>query len=137
MDNLTKKQRSKQMRLIRSVDTKPELLVRGILHRLRARYQLHRKDLPGRPDLVFPWRGKIIFIHGCFWHGHLGCRLGRVPKSRVAYWTAKISRNRQRDTAALRLLRRMGWKCLVLWECQLRHGDKVAGRVSRFLSKQY
>src|SRR5436853_5597255 len=105
------------MRLIRSKDTKPEMVVRKMVHSLGYRYALHRCDLPGRPDLVFAIRRKVIFVHGCFWHGH-NCRLGRVPKSRLSYWLPKIEGNQGRDLRNLQKLRRQGWKCLILWECQ-------------------
>lgn len=132
MDNLTSDERSRQMARVRSKDTKPELLVRRLVYGLGFRYRLNRRDLPGRPDLVFPSMRKIIFVHGCFWHGH-DCRLGRIPKSRVKYWTGKIAHNRERDRLTLRRLRGMRWKCLVLWECQLRDSEKLTHRVSRFL----
>src|SRR5258708_6348600 len=133
MDMLTEAERSKQMGLVRANNTKPELLVRRLVHRLGYRFRLHRRDLPGKPDLVFPARRKIIFVHGCFWHGH-ECRLGRRrPKSRLDYWIPKISRNNQRDQKTLRKLRGMRWKCLVLWECQLRDVEKLTIQITRFL----
>lgn len=132
MDVLTKKERSKRMSLIRSKDTKPELLVRHLIHSLGYRYRLHRKDLPGRPDMVFPARKKIIFVHGCFWHGH-ECKVGHIPKSRLDYWVQKITRNNERDRSTLRRLRRMHWKCLVLWECQLHEVERIKERITRFL----
>lgn len=122
------------MGLVRSTDTKPEILVRQLVYSMGYRYRLHRRDLPGVPDLVFGPKQKIIFVHGCFWHGH-GCRLGRMPKSRMDYWGQKISRNKERDATNLRKLRGMGWKCLVLWECQLRKRDALAVRVRRFLDE--
>ncbi len=120
------------MSLVRSKDTKPELLVRRLVHRLGYRYRLHRKDLPGRPDMVFPSRKKIIFVHGCFWHGH-ECKVGHIPKSRLDYWVQKITRNNERDRSTLRRLRRKRWKCLVLWECQLRELERITARIIRFL----
>lgn len=132
MDNLTPAERSRQMSLVRSKNTKPEMLVRHLLYELGYRYRLHRSDLPGRPDLVFPSRKKIIFVHGCFWHAH-NCRLGRMPKSRLGYWKNKIKRNRERDAVTVRRLRGMHWKCLVLWECQLRDVNALSHRVDRFL----
>lgn len=120
------------MRLVRSTDTKPELVVRRLVHRLGYRYRLHATDLPGRPDLVFPSRKKTIFVHGCFWHGH-ACRLGRMPKSRLVYWNAKISGNREHDNLVLRRLRSSRWKCLVLWECQLRNSQRLEKRITTFL----
>src|SRR5690348_11925890 len=121
------------MSLVRAKNTKPELLVRRTLRRSGYSFRLHCVKLPGKPDIVFPAKKKIIFVHGCFWHGHK-CRLGRVPKSRLDYWVPKISYNNKRDRNNLRRLRRMGWRCLVLWECQLRDSDKLAGRLGRLMS---
>jgi len=123
------------MRAIRSVGMKPELLVRRLVHGMGYRFRLHRKDLPGRPDLVFPSRRKAIFVHGCFWHQHPdeSCKDSRLPKSNGAYWLPKLRRNVERDAAAITSLRRAGWKTLVLWECELRAADKVAIRLRRFL----
>jgi DNA mismatch endonuclease, patch repair protein len=132
MDNLTPEERSKQMSLIRSKDTKPELLVRRLVHALGYRYRLHRVDLPGKPDIVFSSKRKVIFVHGCFWHGHK-CRLGRVPKSSIDYWTNKISTNQNRDKRNVQLLRGLGWKCLIVWECRLSQERNLADRITRFL----
>ncbi|MHB1937552.1 MAG: very short patch repair endonuclease [Acidobacteriaceae bacterium] len=135
MDNLTPQERSRQMSLIRSKDTKPELFVRRLVHALGYRYRLHRAELPGRPDLVFTSRRKVIFIHGCFWHGHT-CRLGRMPKSRLFYWEAKIGRNKERDKRTLRHLHAMGWECLVLWECRLRKVADLEKNIIQFLGRR-
>ena len=132
MDNLTLEQRSAQMAKVRSKDTKPEMFVRGLVHGMGYRYRLHGKNLPGKPDLVFSSRRKIIFVNGCFWHGH-SCQLGRIPKSRVEFWTDKILSNRSRDAVNIERLEHLGWKSLVLWECQLRGEDRIAGRIRRFL----
>ena len=119
MDSLTTAQRSERMRRVRSEDTKPEMLIRRLLHRLGYRYRLHCGDLPGKPDLVFPGRSKIIFVHGCFWHGHR-CRSGlNKPASNLAYWMPKLLRNKARDRKNKGLLKRLGWDVLVVWECQL------------------
>ncbi|RUU25222.1 MULTISPECIES: very short patch repair endonuclease [unclassified Mesorhizobium] len=127
--------RSRQMALIRSVDTKPEMLVRRLAHRLGFRFRLHRKDLPGKPDLVFPGRRAAVFVHGCYWHGH-GCKRGaRMPKTNVDYWTAKIGRNRERDEANVAALEAAGWRVLVVWECELKDTDGLAGRLQGFLSQ--
>jgi DNA mismatch endonuclease (patch repair protein) len=123
------------MSLIRSKNTEPELLVRRLIHAQGYRYRLHCADLPGKPDMVFPSRRKVIFIHGCFWHGHT-CRLGRMPKSRVAYWEAKINRNRERDKLTLRRLRALGWQCLVLWECRLSKGTGLENKIIQFLGSR-
>jgi len=118
LDPLTPRQRSEQMRKVRGKDTTPELVVRSLVHRMGYRFRLHRKDLPGSPDLVLPRRDKVIFVHGCFWHRHR-CRRGRsMPASRVDYWTRKFERNVARDRRNRRKLRRMGYDVLVVWECQ-------------------
>ena len=133
-DKLTKQERSDHMRRIRKTDTKPELVVRRATHRLGYRFRLHSKDLPGTPDLVFPRLRKIIFVHGCFWHQHEGCKLARMPKSRLDYWQPKLLRNRQRDEVALAALRKAGWSVRVIWECEVADEQSVASRVDCFLS---
>jgi DNA mismatch endonuclease (patch repair protein) len=116
------------MRAVKAKDTAPELRVRRLLHGMGYRYRLHRKELPGHPDLVFPGRKAVIFVHGCFWHGH-DCRRGaRLPKTHADYWTAKIGRNRDRDARALTALSELGWRVLTLWECELK--DEAALRAS-------
>lgn len=135
MDVLTKAQRSRCMSAIRDKDTKPELVVRSLVHSLGYRFRLHRRDLPGRPDLTFVTRGKVIFVHGCFWHRHT-CRKGRsVPATRVAFWEAKLGGNKRRDAEMRRRLRRLGWKALVVWECQALPARRkwLARRIARFL----
>ena len=132
MDNLSPQERSAQMRLVRSKDTKPEMRVRRLVHGLGYRYRLHRADLPGKPDLVFPSRRRVIQVNGCFWHGHK-CRLGRMPKSSIEYWQRKIETNRARDKKALRALRKLGWQCLVVWECNLGNEKELMKRIERFL----
>lgn len=128
-------QRSWIMRQVRSQNTKPELLVRSLTHRLGYRFRLYRRDLPGAPDLVFPACAKVVFVHGCFWHGH-SCRRGaRLPKTNAEYWQAKITRNKKRDQQHRRALRQLGWSTLVLWECQLRDQHKLAAKLSRFLEQ--
>jgi DNA mismatch endonuclease (patch repair protein) len=118
----------------RSKDTKPELLLRRLLHAEGYRYRLHRRDLPGSPDIVFPSRRKIVEVRGCFWHGH-GCAvLGQLPKSRTEYWTPKIAGNKERDAKNLRLIGELGWDVLEVWECQLRTSpDGVVQEVIKFL----
>lgn len=123
------------MRQIRSKDTHPEMMLRRLLHHAGYRFRLHRKDLPGRPDLVFPSRRKIIFVHGCFWHQHPGCIDSHVPKSRIFYWKPKLAGNRRRDQTNRRELRRLGWRVLVVWECQVKNSQKLAARLERFLRK--
>lgn len=135
MDTLTPKQRSERMSRVRAKDTKPEMVVRRLVHSMGYRYRLHVAALPGRPDLVFPGRGAVIFVHGCFWHRHKGCKLARLPKSRLDFWVPKLEANRQRDTAVLRLLRKSGWRVLVVWECQTKQPEALARRLRQFLDR--
>ena len=133
MDTLTPEERSRRMSLIRSTDTKAELVVRGLTHRMGYRYRLHDRKLPGTPDLVFRKRRKLIFVHGCFWHGH-DCKLGdRIPKTRVKFWTEKICANRTRDKIVSKQIKKIDWKALVIWECQLKDQRRLAKRIRRFL----
>lgn len=132
MDTLTPEERSEVMGRIRSKDTKPELLVRSLLHRLGYRFRLHRKDLPGRPDIVLPRHRKIIFVQGCFWHGH-NCRLASRPKSNQQYWEAKILTNRTRDEKNCTALRELGWKVLELWECEIREPEGALKKIETFM----
>lgn len=135
MDKLTASERSRVMSTVRGEGTKPELFVRRLVHRMGFRYRLHRSDLPGKPDLVFTRRAKIIFVNGCFWHGH-SCKRGRnVPESNTEYWSSKLSRNKERDRANQASLRRLGWDILVLWECQLTDEKTVEARLTRFFEK--
>ena len=121
--------RSANMRAIRSKDTQPELRVRRLAHSLGFRFRLHRTDLPGKPDLVFPRHRLVVFVHGCFWHGH-GCkRGGKGPKSNTAYWNPKIERTRARDSAAKIALEQLGWRVEVLWECELVDKSKLEARI--------
>ncbi len=135
MDTLTVEQRSKRMSRVRDKDTKPELLVRRLVHGMGYRYRLHRRDLPGSPDLVFPSRRKVILVHGCFWHRHPDpqCPLTRTPKSRPDFWLPKFEANHQRDLRNEAQLEALGWGILVVWECQLRHLPIIEARVREFL----
>lgn len=133
VDTISKKRRSENMRHIRSTDTKPEKTVRSLLHKLGYRFRLHRADLPGKPDIAFPSRNRVIFVHGCFWHQHRGCIDGRIPKSRVEYWQAKLLRNKARDASNRRRLRRMGWESFVIWECEVRNQGQTVTRLRDFL----
>lgn len=126
--------RSANMRAIRSKDMRPELKVRSIVHRLGYRFRLHRKDLPGKPDLVFISRRKVIFVNGCFWHSH-GCRVSHTPKSNAAYWGPKLERNKFRDHRNLDALRAAGWKALVIWECETNDEGRMRKLIVRFLGK--
>ncbi|MBL4537825.1 MAG: DNA mismatch endonuclease Vsr [Oceanicaulis sp.] len=132
-DVFTPEDRSRVMRAVKGKDTKPEMIVRRMAHALGYRYRLHRKDLPGKPDLVFAGRQKVIFVHGCFWHGHDCARGSRQPKTNAEYWRAKIARNISRDAANLQALDAQGWQALVLWECDLKDRDALAVRLRDFL----
>lgn len=136
MDKLDAQHRSENMRRIRSNDTKPEVLLRCLLHRAGFRFRLHRKDLPGKPDIVFPSRRKAIFVHGCFWHQHPQCREGRMPSTRQNYWKPKLERNVARDAAATEKLRDLGWDVLVVWECQIENVPAhELSRITEWLAK--
>lgn len=121
------------MRAVKGQDTTPEMIVRRLIHSMGYRYRLHRKDLPGKPDLTFPARRKVIFVHGCFWHGHDCKRGARVPKENHDYWERKIARNRDRDARHYESLKRDGWDILVIWECALKAKDVIAEKITSFL----
>jgi DNA mismatch endonuclease Vsr len=121
------------MAAIRGRDTKPELLVRSVAHRLGYRYRLHRRDLPGRPDLVFSSRKKVVFVHGCFWHQHPRCKYATRPATRASFWAVKLDGNRDRDIKVVSELKNQKWGVLVIWECQTREPEGVAGLLLRFL----
>lgn len=133
-DVLKPDQRSKCMSAIRSVNTKPELLVRRIVYNLGYRYRLHVKDLPGKPDLVLRKIKAVIFVHGCFWHLH-SCADGHIPESRLDYWLPKLSGNRKRDRAHVYKLKKEGWRVLTIWECQLKSPKQIRNRIDRFLAQ--
>jgi DNA mismatch endonuclease, patch repair protein len=133
MDTLSRRERSLRMSLIRNRDTKPELLVRRLIHRSGYRYRLHRASLPGKPDLVFPALKKAIFVHGCFWHRHPKCGLARLPKSRLSFWLPKLTENRRRDLKNLRSLRRLGWSVEIVWECEIGDQSALVRKLHRFL----
>lgn len=135
MDILTPEQRSERMSKVRGRDTKPEMLVRRLTHSVGYRYRLHRRGLPGSPDLVFPSRMKVIFVHGCFWHQHSGsgCKLSRLPKSKLDFWGPKLETNRERDERNLVLLAELGWDVLVIWECQTNNREQLQARIREFL----
>ncbi len=123
------------MSLVRSKDTRPERLVRSLIHRMGYRYRLHVRRLPGSPDIVFPSRKKVILVHGCFWHQH-NCRMGnRMPKSRLDFWETKLKANKERDRRQRRELGKLGWRVLTIWECQLRSSkiDMTKRRIGEFL----
>lgn len=122
-DTMTPEQRSRCMAAIKSNDTKPEMLVRRYLHAKGFRYGLHNKKLPGSPDIVLRRYKTVIFVHGCFWHGHENCKYYRMPKSNVEFWRTKIGRNRTRDERNIQDLKKQGWRVIVIWECQLKTVD--------------
>lgn len=138
MDTITPQRRSENMRRITSKGTRPEMIVRRMVHAMGYRYRLHRKDLPGRPDLVFPSRRKVIFVHGCFWHQHPSpsCRIVRQPKSNQDYWLKKLQHNRDRDVSHQAELRDLGWEQFTVWECEVK-GDtgELEHRLRDFLSQ--
>ena len=132
VDVLTKEQRSRLMGRVSHFDTPPEIAVRRLLHSLGYRFRLHRKDLPGRPDIVLPRLKKVIFVHGCFWHRHTGCRKATTPKSNADYWQNKFAENVERDRRAIAELLRLGWEPMVVWECETRDIDALSQALSTF-----
>jgi DNA mismatch endonuclease (patch repair protein) len=134
-DTLTPEQRSQRMSLVKARDTVPELRVRRIVHALGYRYRLHRSDLPGKPDLTFASRRKVIFVHGCYWHRHddPSCKLARLPKSRLEFWMPKLEANAARDQRSVTELETRGWQVLVIWECQL-NDSSLEERIRAFLA---
>ncbi len=132
VDNRTPESRSALMSRIGGRDTAPEIIVRRLLHSLGYRFRLYRRDLPGKPDIVFPSRRKVIFVNGCFWHAH-GCRIGRPPKSRPEFWEPKLEHNRSRDRRNKAALRSKGWKVLTVWQCQTRVPGRLEARILSFL----
>lgn len=132
MDRLSPERRSILMSKVRGKDTTPELSIRRLLHALGYRFRLHRRDLPGSPDLVFPSRRAVVFVHGCFWHRH-DCGKGRLPKSNQAFWSTKLGRNVVRDAWNVRALRRLGWRVITVWQCELKNLPRVERRLAKFL----
>jgi len=129
MDRLTKQHRSWNMSRIRGKDTKPEMRVRSLLHRMGFRFRLHRNDLPGKPDIVLPAYGTVIFVHGCFWHRHPGCRFAYQPKSRVDFWQTKFRRNVERHQEVTAELEELGWRVVVIWECETASEEQLERRL--------
>lgn len=136
MDTLTPEQRSERMSRVHAKDTKPELIVRSLLHSRGYRYRLHDKRLPGRPDLVFAGLRKVVFVHGCFWHRHDGGSLARMPKSLVYFWQPKLESNHARDQMDIAQLEEMGWRVLVIWECEMHDKEALMAKLELFLSKE-
>ena len=133
-DTISADERSLIMSLVKSKNTRPEMLVRLLVHGAGFRYRLHDAKLPGKPDLVFSRKRKVIFVHGCFWHRHEGCALARTPKSNQEFWLAKLEGNKARDEINLRKLHEAGWDTLVVWECELRDLGTLTQRLRSFLS---
>jgi len=128
-DRISESKRSWNMSRIRGKDTKPEITVRSLLHKMGYRFRLHRNDLPGRPDIVLTSRKTVILVHGCYWHRHPGCKYAYSPKSRVDFWENKFAENVARDRRNLESLEEFGWKVLVVWECELRKPDILENRL--------
>jgi len=122
------------MSRIRSKDTGPELLVRRLLYRMGYRYRLHVRSLPGKPDIAFPGRRRVVFVHGCFWHQHPNCTDACIPNSRTEYWLPKLKRNVQRDEENRQRIKALGWKALVIWECEIKNASKLRTSLKRFLA---
>lgn len=135
MDNLSKSERSDLMRKVKSKNTKPEKIVRSIIHKAGFRFRLHAKDLPGKPDIVFPRLVKVINVNGCFWHGRKCAAGDRIPKSNVQFWVDKIETNKARDIRNRNKLAKLGWSIKTVWECQIKKPEALAKRLTKFLLK--
>lgn len=137
-DTLTPEERSERMSRVRGKDTKPEMIVRRMVHGMGYRYRLHRRDLPGIPDLVLPRLKKVIFVHGCFWHRHQDprCKLARLPKSRLDFWKPKLESNRRRDIENESKLLKRGWNILVVWECEIGNKEQIENTILAFLGDE-
>lgn len=137
MDTLNPKERSERMSRVQAKNTKPELHVRRLISKLGYRYRLHDNKLPGKPDIVFKGRKKVVFVHGCFWHRHPDpkCALARLPKSRKEFWVPKLTDNRRRDIKNVAELRKNGWSILIIWECQLKNEELLIKKLKGYLGK--
>ncbi|WP_261521690.1 very short patch repair endonuclease [Burkholderia multivorans] len=133
MDKLTPEERSQLMAKVKSKNTTPEMIVRKLVFSMGYRYRLHDEKLPGKPDLVFPGKRKVILINGCFWHRHQGCKFASTPQSRTDYWERKFERTVERDKKNIEELTSLGWECLVIWECELKNPDILKANISSFL----
>lgn len=136
MDIFSKEKRSEIMAQIKGKNTKPEIFLRSIVHRMGYRYRLHRRDLPGNPDLTFPKHNKVIFMHGCFWHGHKGCSRSKRPSTNQEFWNEKLYKNLKRDKRNILKLKKMGWSPLIVWSCEIQDTDKLTRKLDRFLSAE-
>lgn len=135
-DIVTQEQRSQNMSRIKGKNTKPEMIVRSACHDLGLRYRLHRKDLPGTPDLVFPKHRLCLFVHGCFWHRHPGCKYAYTPKSRLEFWLPKLAKNVERDMKAKRALEVSGWRVSIIWECQTKNRDTLRAEIQKMINPE-
>jgi DNA mismatch endonuclease (patch repair protein) len=134
-DVFTPSKRSQIMAAIKGKDTQPEKAIRSLIHRMGYRFRLHRRDLPGNPDIVLPSHKKVIFVHGCFWHGHSACKRSALPRTNKSFWKNKIEGNRKRDASAKKRLNKLGWKSLTIWQCQIsRSFPRVSRRILDFLN---
>lgn len=135
MDTISEEKRSWNMSRIRGKDTKPEIIVRSMLHRMGYRFRLHRKDLPGKPDIVLPKYNTVIFVHGCFWHRHKGCKYAYTPKSRVKFWEDKFAGTVKRDKQHLKQLKENDWKVFIVWECETKDMDRLKKIIDKILQE--
>ena len=133
MDRISREHRSWNMSRIKSGNTKPEIVVRSLLHNMGYRFRLHRKDLPGKPDIALPMYNSVIFVHGCFWHRHKGCKNTSNPKTKKTFWREKFKANVERDRKVQKKLKSMGWRILIIWECELAEVDSVINKLEDYL----
>lgn len=133
-DIFTDEKRSSIMRRITGRNTKPEIAVRSIVHRMGFRFRLHRNNLPGSPDLALSRHRKVIFVHGCFWHGHQGCVRSKRPTTNVEFWSNKLEKNSERDSRVRKQLHRLGWKVLIVWQCEIRKPEMLLKKLNKFLN---
>lgn len=133
MDVFSKKKRSQIMSHVSGKNTKPEIFVRSLLHNLGYRFRLHRKDLPGKPDITLPKHKKIIFVHGCFWHGHTGCPRSKRPATNQKFWREKLDKNIARDKVTVNALKQLGWDVLIVWSCEVKNANKLKDKLLLFL----
>ena len=133
VNHLSYEKRSWNMRLIRSTDTKPEIIIRKLLHSLGYRFRLHKKSLPGKPDIVLKKYKTVIFVHGCFWHQHKKCKRSNIPKSNRAYWKPKLTKNIKRDEQHKLILKKLGWRTIVIWECETKDLEKFKKKLLKTL----
>jgi DNA mismatch endonuclease (patch repair protein) len=135
-DKFTPEERSRIMSRVKGRDTKPEKIVRSLLHAMGLRFRLHRRDLPGKPDVVLPRHKKVVFVHGCFWHGHAGCPRAARPTSNVEFWNKKIDSNMRRDRVAQKELTALGWQILIVWQCEMRNLTALTDKLEQFFKPQ-